>query len=111
VPEKDASQAMQDLMLDAMRRNQEAVVDMVRSWRAQWDSGASSLPAGMSGVPAMSSGVPAMSSGVTPEQIDAAFDFAERMLADQRRFTRELLKVAIPPQGSGAQPDGGKGTS
>ncbi len=35
---KDANQALQDLVIDAMRRNQEAVVDLVRSWRAQWDS-------------------------------------------------------------------------
>ena len=104
VPEKDPSQAMQDLMLDAMRRNQEAVVDLVRSWKAQAESGASSLPEGMPGVPAVSS-------GLTPEQVDAAFDFAERMLADQRRFTTELLKAAIPSQGSGAQSGGGKGAS
>jgi hypothetical protein len=105
VPEKDVNQAMQDLMLDAMRRNQEAVVDMVRSWRAQVDSNAASLPQPMPGVPS----VPAVRSGVTPEQVDAAFDFAQRVLADQRRFTVALLKVALPAPDSGSGTPSGSG--
>lgn len=103
---KDVNQAMQDLMNDAMRRSQEAVVDVMRNWRSQWESTSASLPEGMDGLPAM----PPVA---TPEQIDAAFDFAERMLADQRRFTKELLKVTTPPTGSagGTQASGNKATS
>jgi hypothetical protein len=98
---KDVNQAVQDLMIDAMRRSQEAVVDVVRSWRAQWsqwEGSSFSLPDGVPGVP----GMPAVPPMITPEQIDAAFDFAERMLADQRRFTKELLKAAMPALGSGS---------
>ncbi len=105
MPDKDVNQAMQDLMLDAMRRSQEAVVDVVRSWRSQSDSSAMSMPGGMPGVPTMPS-------GVTPEQIDAAFDFAERMLADQRRFTKNLMSLAMPAEAggsSGPQSASGKG--
>ena len=94
---KDVNQAMQDLVVDAMRRSQEAVVDVVRSWRAQmsqWEGSTFSLPDSLPGMPT----VPPV---VTPEQVDAAFDFAERMLADQRRFTKELLKAAMPALGSG----------
>ena len=104
---KDVNQAVQDLMIDAMRRSQEAVVDVVRSWRAQWaqwDNSSFSLPEGVPGMPA----VPPL---ITPEQVDAAFDFAERMLADQRRFTKELLKAAMPavgsPSSAGPRPVGG----
>jgi hypothetical protein len=99
---KDVNQAVQDLMIDAMRRSQEAVVDVVRSWRAQWsqwEGSSFSLPDGVPGMPA----VPPM---VTPEQIDAAFDFAERMLADQRRFAKELLKATMPALGSGSSSRG-----
>jgi hypothetical protein len=95
---KDVNQAVQDLVIDAMRRSQEAVVDVVRSWRAQWESSSFSLPDGIPGVP----GMPAVPPMITPEQVDAAFDFAERMLADQRRFTKELLKAAMPALGSGS---------
>ena len=97
---KDVNQAMQDLVVDAMRRSQEAVVDVVRSWRAQmsqWEGSSFSMPDTIPGLPNLP-GVPPV---VTPEQVDAAFDFAERMLADQRRFTKELLKAAMPALGSG----------
>jgi hypothetical protein len=91
---KDVNQAMQDLVVDAMRRSQEAMVDVVRSWRAQWEGNSFSMPDGFPGMPS----VPPM---ITPEQIDAAFDFAERMLADQRRFAKELLRASMPALGSG----------
>lgn len=108
MPGKDVNQAMQDLMLDAMRRSQEAVVDVVRSWRAQWEGSSFSLPDGVPGLPGMPA-VPPMT--VTPEQVDAAFDFAERMLADQRRFTKELLKAATPSLGGGSPRSVGGGKS
>jgi len=91
---KDVNQAVQDLVLDAMQRSQEAVVDVVRSWRAQWEGSTFSLPEGL----------PAFTPMVTLEQVDAAFDFAERVLADQRRFTKELLRAAMPAV---AAPKGG----
>jgi hypothetical protein len=102
---KDVNQAMQDLWLDAIRRGQEAVVDVVRTWRAQWEGSSFSLPDGVPAVPPM----------MTLEQVDAAFDFAERVLADQRRFTKELLRAALPAvtSGSGPRPvdSGGKSST
>ncbi len=83
---KDPNQAMQDLVVDAMRRSQEAVVDLVRTWRAQWDNQPFTQPFGALPVPPM----------LTLEQVDAAFDVAERMLAEQRRLTKELLTAAMP---------------
>ncbi len=61
---KDTNQAMQDLVVDAMRRSQEAVVDLVRSWRAQWDSQPFAQPFGTLPVPPM----------MTLEQVNEAMD-------------------------------------
>ncbi len=83
---KDANQALQDLVIDSMRRGQEAVVDVVRSWRTQWDSQPLAQTLGSLPIPPM----------ITLEQVDAAFDVAERMLAEQRRLTKELLTAAMP---------------
>ena len=83
---KDPDQALQDLVVDAMRRSQEAVVDIVRSWRSQWDSQPLAQSFGALPLPPM----------ITLEQVDAAFDVAERMLAEQRRLTKELLSAAMP---------------
>lgn len=83
---KDSSQAMQDLVVDVMRRSQEAVVDIVRTWRTQWDS--QPLASSLSALP-----VPPL---ITLDQVDAAFDVAERLLAEQRRLTKELLGAAMP---------------
>ena len=83
---KDPDQALQDLGVDTVRRSQEAVVDIVRSWRTQWDS----QPL------ARSFGALPLTPMITLEQVDAAFDVAERMLAEQRRLTKELLSAAMP---------------
>lgn len=88
---KDANQAMQDLVVDTMRRSQEAFVDFVRSWRAQWDNQPLAGPFSALPVPPL----------ITLEQVDAAFDVAERMLAEQRRLTKELLTAAVPGLASG----------
>jgi hypothetical protein len=91
---KDASQALQDLVVDSMRRSQEAVVDIVRSWRAQWDSQPLAQPFGALSVPPL----------ITLEQVDAAFDVAERMLAEQRRLTKDLLSAAMPALTAASSP-------
>lgn len=83
---KDPEQAAQDLVVDAVRRSQEAVVDLVRSWRAQWESQPFGKAFGSLPLPPM----------ITLEQVDAAFDVAERMLAEQRRLTKELLTATMP---------------
>ncbi len=98
---KDANQAMQDLVVDAMRRSQEAVVDLVRTWRAQWDNQPFTQPFGALPVPPM----------LTLEQVDAAFDIAERMLGEQRRLTKELLTAALPALAADSSPRPVTGTS
>ena len=98
---KDPNQAMQDLVVDAMRRSQEAVVDLVRTWRSQWDSQPFAQPFGALPVPPM----------LTLEQVDAAFDVAERMLAEQRRLTKELLTAALPALAADSGPRPVTGTS
>ncbi len=89
---KDPDQARQDLVVDAVRRSQEAVVDIVRSWRTQWDSQPLAQSFGALPIPPM----------ITLEQVDAAFDVAERMLAEQRRLTKELLSAAMPALATGS---------
>lgn len=98
---KDANQALQDLVVDSMRRSQDAVVDMVRAWRAQVDSQPLKQTVGALPQPPM----------ITPEQMDAAFDVAERMLADQRRLAKELLTAAMPATRPGSGTPSAPGTS
>jgi len=92
VDSKNANQALQDLVVDSMRRSQEAFTDVVRSWRAQWQGN----PLGQA------SGSVALSPLITLDQVDAVFDLAELVLTEQRRITKELLVAAMPAPTSGS---------
>jgi hypothetical protein len=77
--------------LDAIRESQRAIVEAVGAWAKSAES-----------VSAVYQPVPELPDPPTPAQVvDNAFDFAEKLLAAQREFARNLLAAAepaFPPQ-------------
>jgi hemerythrin superfamily protein len=79
---------LQQQVLDLVTRSQDAIVKAVKAWT---DTVSRLLP----DLPPMSGGEPASRPA---NAIDQAFDFAERLLASQRRFARELLGGGRGPE-------------
>jgi hypothetical protein len=72
--------------LDAVREGQEAIVDAVGAWAKGVERLSVSYPP-----------VPEAPELPTPQQVvENAFDFAEKLLAAQREFARNLLEAAAP---------------
>ncbi len=72
--------------LDAVRESQRAIVDAVGAWAKSVESLSAVYPP-----------VPELPEPPTPAQVvDNAFDFAEKLLATQREFARNLLAAAAP---------------
>jgi hypothetical protein len=79
------TQGLQDEVLNTVRRSQEAVIDAIRTWSETVQSITPKLPA----VP-----VPGASKLPKPEEVVAnAYDFAEQLLASQRKFAEEVIKA------------------
>jgi hypothetical protein len=72
--------------LDAVREGQRAVVDAVEAWSKGVERLAVSYPL----VPE------APELPTAQEVVENAFDFAEKLLAAQREFARNLLEAAAP---------------
>src|SRR5262249_56083481 len=81
-------QELQDEILKTVRKSQEAVVDAIKAWA---DTVQSITPK----VPAVN--VPLVDKLPKPEDVVAnAYDFAEQLLASQRKFAEDMLH-ATPP--------------
>jgi len=81
-------QELQDEILKTVRKSQEALIDAIRAWA---DTVQSIVPK----VPAVS--LPLSDKLPKPEDMVAnAYDFAEQLLASQRKFTEDMLKAAAP---------------
>ena len=79
------TQSLQDEVLNTVRKSQEAVIDAIRTWSETIQSITPKLPA----VP-----VPGADKLPKPEEVVAsAYDFAEQLLAGQRKFAEEVLKA------------------
>ena len=79
------TQSLQDEVLSAVRKSQEAVIDAIRTWSETIQSITPKLPA----VP-----VPGADKLPKPEEVVAsAYDFAEQLLASQRKFAEEVVKA------------------
>lgn len=92
---EDSNDRVEQQVLEAVRTNQAAVVDAVRTWA---DSVQQLIP------PAPE--VPGTDALPSPtELVDRAYEFASELLAAQRDFTHELLKAA--GTGRAADPMGG----
>ncbi len=82
----DPTQAEQQY-LEAVREGQQAIVDAVEAWSKGVERLAVSYPP-----------VPEAPEAPTAQEVvENAFDFAEKLLAAQREFARNLLEAAAPP--------------
>jgi hypothetical protein len=76
----------QEQFLEAVRANQQAIVDTVSAWSQTVQAYAPTAPA-----------LPEIDQLPSPEQIiDNTFDLVEKLVAGQRQFARDLVKAAAP---------------
>src|SRR5262249_31631593 len=81
-------QELQDEVLKTVRKSQEAVIDAIRAWADTVQSVAPKLPA---------VSMPLADKLPKPADIVAsAYDFAEQLLASQRKFAEGALKATAP---------------
>ena len=79
------TQDIQDEFLNTIRKSQETVIDAIKSWVETVQSITPKIP---------SVQVPGADKLPKPEDVVAsAYDFAEQLLASQRQFSEEVLKV------------------
>jgi hypothetical protein len=79
------AQDLQEEFLNAVRKSEETVVDAIKSW-------AETVQSIMPKVPSVP--VPGADKLPKPEEIVAsAYDFAEQLLATQRKFAEEVVKA------------------
>ncbi len=87
---------MQEEFLKAIRRSQELVVGAIRTWAEAVEPYAPKLP--LRRIP-LAQRLPKPG-----EVVENTYDFAEKLLANQRKFAEEVLKAAAPlaPKATGA---------
>jgi hypothetical protein len=79
---------VQDEILSTIRRSQEAVVDALQTWASAIQSIRPELP---------ELNVPFADKLPKPQDLVAsAYDFAEQLLASQRRFAEDVLQATAP---------------
>jgi hypothetical protein len=85
-------QEVQDEILNTVRKSQETVVEAIKSWVEAVQSVTPKLP---------SLNVPLADKLPKPEDVVAnAYDFAEKLLAGQRKFAEDVMKALTPPEDS-----------
>ena len=79
------TQDLQNEILSTVRKSQESVVDAIKTWVETVQSITPKIPA---------VDVPFADQLPKPEEVVAsAYDFAEQLLASQRRFAEEVIKA------------------
>jgi hypothetical protein len=99
-------QELQEQILDTIRKSQEAVTDAIRTWADAVQSITPSVPVPQ---PPFADKLPKPG-----ELVANAYDFAEQLLAAQRKFTEDVLQAAAPvwaAKNDGAQADTSKAGS
>ena len=92
-------QEVQGQILDAVRKSQDTVVEAIKTWADTVQAITPSLPA----VPA----VPFTDKLPKPgELVACAYDFAEQLLASQRKFAEDVLEATTPVLNAGATKNG-----
>jgi len=82
-------QQVQDDILKTVQMSQAAVLDAIRAWADAVQSITREFPAG--------GDLPSAGKLPRPEEVVAsAYDFAEQLLANQRKFAEDMLKATIP---------------
>jgi len=88
MPESNMGQELQSEVLNTIRKSQAAVVDALEAWTATVQSIKPRLP---------EVNVPFADKLPKPKDLVAnAYDFAEQLLAAQRKFAEDLLKATAP---------------
>jgi hypothetical protein len=91
------AQDLQEEFLNAVRKSEETVIEAIKSW-------AESVQSIMPKVPSVQ--VPGADKLPKPEDVVAsAYDFAEQLLATQRKFAEEVVKATtslMPGSGDSA---------
>ena len=86
------TQDLQDEFLSTVRKSQETVIDAIKTWVETVQSVTPKLP---------SVNVPLADKLPKPEEVVAnAYDFAEKLLAGQRKFAEDVVKALTPPEDS-----------
>jgi len=99
----ELAQKGQEQFLEAVRANQQAIIDTVSAWSQTVQAYTPNAPT-----------VPDIDQLPTPEQIiDNTFDLVEKLVAGQREFARDLVKAAAPARSAAerATPTPPKATS
>jgi hypothetical protein len=79
------TQGLQDELLNTVRKSQETVIDALKTWAETVQSITPKLPS----IP-----VPGADKLPKPEDLVAsAYDFAEQLLASQRKFAEDVVKA------------------
>ena len=79
---------MQEEILKGIRRSQEFVLDAIKTWAGAVQPVAPKLPLKQ---------LPLMDKLPKPEVVvEETYDFAEKLLASQRKFAEEILKATAP---------------
>jgi hypothetical protein len=79
------TQAVQNEVLNTVRKSQEAVIDAIKTWVETVQSITPKVPAVE---------IPYAGKLPKPEEVVAsAYDFAEQLLASQRKFAEDVLKA------------------
>ena len=85
-------QEVQDEFLNTVRKSQETVIEAIKTWVETVQSITPKLP---------SVNVPLADRLPKPEDVVAnAYDFAEKLLAGQRKFAEDVVKALTPPEDS-----------
>jgi hypothetical protein len=81
-------QEVQDEILSTVRKSQETVIEAIKTWVETVQSITPKLP---------SVNVPGADKLPKPEEVVAnAYDFAEKLLAGQRKFAEDVVKALTP---------------
>ena len=80
----DVVRAGQEQFLETVRQSQQAYVDAVGAWAKSVDESSVPTVPGLDTLPS------------AEEVVENTFDFAEKLLAAQREFTRNLIAAATP---------------
>jgi hypothetical protein len=85
---RTATQELQGQILDTIRKSQEAVTEAIRTWAETVQSITPSLP---------TPPVPFSDKLPKPgELVSNAYDFAEQLLATQRKFAEDVIAATAP---------------
>ncbi len=86
--ETNVAQELTSEVLNTISKSQTAVIDAIETWASAVQSIKPELP---------DMNLPFADKLPTPQQVvTSAYDFAEQLLAGQRKFAEELLKATAP---------------